>query len=142
MVRALAAGADGYLLKDSTPEQVIDGIAITMDGGAPVSPAAAVYLIEFLRSPPPTAETAATTTPAEFAPDSAPDPAAATLAQTSLTQREIELLRAFADGRSYKEAARELAISPHTVGNHVKSIYRKLEVRSRSEALRAAGMKR
>ena len=124
VVRALSAGADGYLLKDSTPDQVRDGVAITLDGGAPVSPAAAVYLIDLLRQTPPDA------------------PHAAPSGDNGLTAREHDLLRAFAAGRSYKEAARDLGISPHTVGNHVKSIYRKLEVRSRSEALRAAGMYR
>jgi DNA-binding NarL/FixJ family response regulator len=124
VVRALASGADGYLLKDSTPEQVLDGVAITLDGGAPVSPAAAVYLIDFLRQSSPVG----------------PEPIAQD--DTGLTARELDLLRAFAAGRSYKEAARDLGISPHTVGNHVKSIYRKLQVRSRSEALRAAGLQR
>lgn len=124
VVRALSAGADGYLLKDSTPEQVRDGVAITLDGGAPVSPAAAVYLIDLLRQTPP------------IGTQSGPSDG------DGLTAREHDLLRAFAAGRSYKEAARDLGISPHTVGNHVKSIYRKLEVRSRSEALRAAGLYR
>ena len=55
-----------------------------------------------------------------------------------LTVRETQLLQAFATGKSYKEAARVLHISPHTVGNHVKSIYRKLEVNSRSDAIREA----
>lgn len=124
VVRALSAGADGYLLKDSTPEQVRDGVAITLDGGAPVSPAAAVYLIDLLRQTPP------------IGTQSGPSDG------DGLTAREHDLLRTFAAGRSYKEAARDLGISPHTVGNHVKSIYRKLEVRSRSEALRAAGLYR
>lgn len=124
VVRALSAGADGYLLKDSTPAQVIDGIAMTLDGGAPVSPAAAVYLIELLRQP------------------AAPGAQTAEMPEDGrLTVREVDLLQAFASGCSYKEAARSLGISPHTVGNHVKSIYRKLEVRSRSEALRAAGLR-
>lgn len=123
VVRALSAGADGYLLKDSTPEQILDGIAITLDGGAPVSPAAAVYLLELLRNP------------------AASTPPRAPVEETGLTPREIDLLRAFAAGRSYKESARELGISPHTVGNHVKSIYRKLEVRTRGDALRVVGLK-
>jgi DNA-binding NarL/FixJ family response regulator len=122
VVKALSAGADGYLLKDSTPAQVLDAIAITLDGGAPVSPAAAVYLLELLRQPQPIAAPAPTPSSDE-----------------RLTAREAELLAAFAEGQSYKEAARTLGISPHTVGNHVKSIYRKLEVNSRSEAIRAAG---
>lgn len=121
VVKALAAGADGYLLKDSTPQQIMDGIAITLDGGAPVSPAAAVYLLDLLRAP---------AAPAQ-------DPPAST-ADDRLTQRETELLRAFAEGKSYKEAARALGISPHTVGTHVKAIYRKLEVNSRSDAIRQA----
>lgn len=120
VVKALAAGADGYLLKDSTPEQILEGIAITLDGGAPVSPAAAIYLLDLLRHPP---------TPGKHVTDNFDD--------DRLTPREIELLRAFSEGKSYKEAARALGISPHTVGNHVKSIYRKLEVNSRSEAIRA-----
>lgn len=122
VVKALAAGADGYLLKDSSPEQVLDGIAITLDGGAPVSPAAAVYLLDLLRS-------------------AAEAPVPETLGHR-LTPRETDLLRAFAEGKSYKEAARSLGISPHTVGNHVKSIYRKLEVNSRSEAIRSVGIVR
>lgn len=124
VVRALSAGADGYLLKDSTPAQILDGIAITLDGGAPVSPAAAVYLLDLLRNP------------AQAAPS---EPR---IEGTGLTPREIDLLRAFAAGLSYKEAARNLGISPHTVGNHVKSIYRKLEVQTRSDALRTVGLKR
>ena len=52
-----------------------------------------------------------------------------------LTAREVELLEVFAKGGSYKEAARILGISPFTVGNHVKSVYRKLAVHSRGEAV-------
>ena len=121
VVKALGAGADGYLLKDSSPQQLLDGIGITLDGGAPVSPAAAVYLLDLLRTQSPFPQGAA---------DDAPD--------DRLTARETELLRAFADGKSYKEAARVLGISPHTVGTHVKAIYRKLEVNSRSDAIRQA----
>ena len=121
VVKALGAGADGYLLKDSSPRQILDGIAITMDGGAPVSPAAAVYLLDLLRAPP-----------------AVPQDAADHASDDRLTARETELLRAFAEGKSYKEAARVLGISPHTVGTHVKAIYRKLEVNSRSEAIRQA----
>ena len=121
VVKALGAGADGYLLKDSSPQQLLDGIGITLDGGAPVSPAAAVYLLDLLRAQSPVPQGAA---------DDAPD--------DRLTARETELLRAFADGKSYKEAARVLGISPHTVGTHVKAIYRKLEVNSRSDAIRQA----
>lgn len=117
VVRAIEAGADGYLLKDSSAKVILDGIAATLDGGAPISPSAAAYLLERLQSDGPhAAET--------DNPDAAP-----------LTPREIDLLQLFAKGQSYKEAARELDISPLTVGNHVKSIYRKLAVHSRGEAV-------
>lgn len=116
VLAALEAGADGYLLKDSSPAAILDGIAATLDGGAPVSPAAAVYLLERLRKRP------------EPEPANAPQ-------EDPLTPREAELLQLFARGMSYKVAARELGISPLTVGNHVKAIYRKLQVNSRSEAV-------
>ena len=115
VVSAIAAGADGYLLKDSGPNVVRDGIEATLAGGAPISASAAVYLLERLR------------TPAETTPPPTEGPL--------LSQRETELLKLFAKGCSYKEAARLLEISPLTVGNHVKSIYRKLAVNSRGEAV-------
>lgn len=124
VVAALRAGADGYLLKDSSPATIADGIRMTVDGGSPVSPAAAVYLLDFLRQ--------VATDPADAGTKAVP------ASEDRLTSREAELLSEFAAGCSYKEAARNLGISPHTVGNHVKAIYRKLEVNSRSEAIREA----
>lgn len=116
VVTALGAGADGYLLKDSAPSVILDGVRVTLEGGAPISAAAAVYLLERLRAnPEPIISEAG--------------------AKEHLTQRETELLAVFARGSSYKEAARILGISPLTVGNHVKSIYRKLAVNSRGEAV-------
>jgi DNA-binding NarL/FixJ family response regulator len=113
VVGAIQAGADGYLLKDSSAATLIEGVGVTLAGGAPISAAAAVFLLERLRP------TEQTLPPGD----------------TELTPREIELLRAFAKGESYKEAARTLNISPQTVGGYVKSIYRKLEVHSRGEAV-------
>lgn len=115
VIAALEAGADGYLLKDSDTRTLLDGIEVTLQGGAPISPAAAVFLLERLRP-----------APAEALP--AP-------AEERLTDREIDLLRCFAKGASYKQAARELDISPLTVGTHVKAIYRKLAVHSRGQAV-------
>ncbi|MEL1251285.1 response regulator transcription factor [Aurantiacibacter gilvus] len=124
VVSALEAGADGYLLKDSSPATILDGIAATLNGGAPISPAAAAYLLERLQGSKP-----AITANAEANGDEE---------TASLTAREVELLEVFARGMSYKEAARALDISPLTVGNHVKSIYRKLAVHSRGEAVYTA----
>jgi DNA-binding NarL/FixJ family response regulator len=115
VVSAIRAGADGYLLKDSMAAVILDGIRVTLGGGAPVSSAAAVYMLEQLRA--------------------TPIVAAAELENNGLTEREVELLEVFAKGASYKEAARILGISPFTIGNHVKSIYRKLAVHSRGEAV-------
>lgn len=115
VVTAIRSGADGYLLKDSTPAAILDGIRVTLAGGAPVSSAAAVYMLEQLRG--------------------VSLVAMAEEEDSGLTPREVELLEVFAKGGSYKEAARILGISPLTVGNHVKSIYRKLAVHSRGEAV-------
>ncbi len=115
VVSAITNGADGYLLKDSDPADLLDGINVTLAGGAPISAAAAVYLLERLRN--------------------APMLDRATNEHDDLTDREAELLNLFARGLSYKEAAVQMGISPLTVGNHVKTIYSKLAVNSRSEAV-------
>ncbi|NVE93741.1 response regulator [Altererythrobacter lutimaris] len=117
VVDAIRAGADGYLLKDSSVAQILDGIEATLAGGAPVSAAAAVYLLDRLRH------------------GSSFDVETVAEEDAGLTPREVELLELFAKGESYKDAARSLGISPLTVGNHVKSIYRKLAVHSRGEAV-------
>ena len=96
-------------------------MAAPLDSGAPVSPAAAIYLLGFLRAE--------------------PEPSGPVNAESRLSQRETELLQAFAKGESYKQAARALGILPHLLGTHVRSIYRKLEVNSRSEAIREASRK-
>lgn len=115
VIRTIEAGADGYLLKDSSTSQIVDAIEAALAGGAPISAAAAVHLLERLRTLP-------SPVPSEEAP-------------ATLTPRETELLQLFAKGYSYKETARLLGISPLTVGNHVRSIYRKLDVHTRSEAV-------
>lgn len=112
---ALRAGADGYLLKDASPLPLVESIRATLRGETPISPQAARFLLELYK--------AALPTLAEDA------------AQTSLTAREVEVLKLFSRGLSYGEAAGALAISPHTVRDHVKAIYRKLAVHSRSEAV-------
>ena len=117
VVSAIRAGADGYLLKDSSPEEIVDGIEVTLDGGAPVSATAAVYLLERLRNADELVE------PAETDED------------VQLKEREVELLNLFARGLTYKEAASAMGIAPLTINNYVKSIYGKLAVHSRSEAV-------
>lgn len=114
VLAALRAGADGYLLKDTPPEQLRRAIVSTLAGEAPLSPRAAGYLLEIWKA----------------AADDARIPGDA-----ALTAREVEVLQLFSRGLSYREAAGSLGISAHTVGDHVKSIYRKLNVHSCTEAI-------
>lgn len=118
VMEALAAGADGYLLKSGKPEFIVREIRQTLDGLAPVSPQIAAYLLELARAP------------AEPTTSSAAD-----IEEPVLTPRERQLLDLFARGLSYREAAETLDISVNTVSDHVRKIYAKLSVHSRSEAV-------
>ncbi|MEM9600669.1 MAG: response regulator transcription factor, partial [Pseudomonadota bacterium] len=91
VVSAINAGADGYLLKDSRADVILDGIDATLAGGAPISPSAAVYLLERLKTPQPIVATQS-----------------AESSESALTKREVELLQLFAEGLTYKAAARKL----------------------------------
>jgi DNA-binding NarL/FixJ family response regulator len=116
VLAALKAGADGYLLKDTPASQLCRHIAATLDGQTPISPKAATFLLQMLHDE---------GGPAPFGTEDLP----------KLSDREIEVLRLFSRGLSYREAADVLGLSPHTIGDHVKSIYRRLCVNSRAEAL-------
>jgi len=122
VISSLTAGADGYVLKDSAETELIGSIRHTLSGGSPISAPVAAYLLRHIRKD--SALSATSETPQD-------DP----LEATGITPREIELLSLLAKGLSYKEAASVLDISHHTVGTHVKAIYRKLAVNSRSEAV-------
>lgn len=112
---ALKSGADGYLLKDTPPDLLRSNIERTLRGESPISPQAATFLLEMWRG-------------AEPAPRSGRQ-------DEALTAREVDVLKLFSRGLSYRETADILGISPHTIGDHVKSIYRKLSVHSRTEAI-------
>ena len=112
VVAALEAGALGYLLKDASAEAIGNAILEMLAGGSPISPAIARYLLR--RFQPPASE--ATGVP-------------------HLSDREREVLTLIVKGFSYAEAARLLSVSAHTVTTHVRSIYRKLAVHSRGEAV-------
>ena len=116
VVAAIEAGALGYLLKDGSPEYVGRSILELLAGGSPVSPAIARYLLRRFRS----IETAVA--------DGGSEP-------PRLTERESETLRLIMKGFSYAEAASVMGVAESTVTSHVRSIYRKLEVHSRSEAV-------
>jgi len=111
---ALRAGASGFLLKDSSPEDLQHAIRVVADGGALIAPAVTRRLI------------------AEFAARPAAGRPAARLAER-LTGREIEVLRLVARGLSNAELAAELFLSPLTAKTHVSRILTKLGVRDRAQ---------
>jgi|CXWL01.1.fsa_nt_gi DNA-binding NarL/FixJ family response regulator len=115
VVRAIEAGADGYLLKGAGEQEAEAAIRSVLEGGAPISPSVASHILARMRE-----RGSAARDPALDAP---------------LTEKEVAILTDLAKGFRYKEVARLHNISPHTVADHVKSIYRKLEVNSRSEAV-------
>ena len=113
---ALYAGADGFLLKRATPQQLIDGIRTVFAGDALVAPAVTRRLL------------------AAHARRRAPDRDRLTLADR-LTEREAEVLRALAEGLSNAEIAGRMWLSAETVKTHLKSILAKLGVRDRTQAV-------
>ena len=121
VLASIEAGATGYILKDSLPEEFVSLIAQLRAGGSPISPVIARQLLKrFQRK--------------EQVAGPAPDPH-----EAGLTARESEVLALIAKGFSFGEIARLLEVSPHTINAHVKKIYQKLAVHSRGEAVYEAG---
>ena len=110
--RALCAGASGYLLKQTPPDQLLDAIREVYAGGAPMSPSIARKVIQ--------------TFPAQ---------ASQTTDLDQLTARESQVLHYLSQGMSYKLVAFELGIGLETVRTHIKRIYEKLHVHSVIEAV-------
>lgn len=113
----LKAGADGYILKDTSADLLLAHVRATLAGETPISARAASHLLSLVRDEPVVEASAAT-------PDA-----------PHLSPRERELLEYLARGLSRKEAARIMNLSPHTVAEYVQGIYRKLQVKSRGEAV-------
>jgi DNA-binding NarL/FixJ family response regulator len=120
VIRALELGAAGYLLKETQAPELLAAIESVRLGGAPLTPSVAAHLLKRLTR----------TTHEAVAATKISHPAL-----ESLTPRESEVLLALARGYSYEEAGVLLGISPHTIGHHVKSIYSKLAVNSKSAAV-------
>jgi DNA-binding NarL/FixJ family response regulator len=114
VVRAIRAGAAGYLLKDDQSSELVSAIHQLHAGGSPISPAIARHLIGVFRS----ATAASNADSADF-----------------LTAREQEVLALAAKGFSYSEIAQMLNLSSHTIASYTKHIYEKLSVSSRSQAV-------
>ncbi len=111
---ALCAGASGYLLKDSSPERVIESVKEVLAGGAPMNAQIARKVVESFR---------------QF---NLPK------GDYGLTEREKEILGHLVGGLSKKQIAEKLFISFHTVNTHIRNIYEKLQVNTRSGAISKA----
>ena len=109
---ALCAGASGYLLKRTPPAKLLDNIREAMSGGAPVSPEVALRVIRFFR---------------EFHNTERED--------YDLTPHETRLLKLLTEGYNYQTAAEKLGVSYNTIKFHVRHIFDKLQVHSKSEAV-------
>lgn len=119
VLASIEAGATGYILKDSLPEEFVTLIKQLRAGGSPISPVIARQLLKRLR-------------PRGVAP-------ARPTEETPLSARETEVLGFVAKGFSFGEIAGLIGVSQHTVISHVKKIYQKLAVHSRGEAVYEAG---
>jgi DNA-binding NarL/FixJ family response regulator len=138
VLAAIRAGARGYLLKDQITTDCIAAIKEVRAGGSPISPIIARLLLVELGLKKDGAEQARPQRGQDHKSAVASGPPAVSLASEEpavLSNREVETLHLLARGFTYAECADLLGISPHTVGTHVKHIYRKLEVSSRAEAV-------
>ena len=109
---ALCNGAVGYLLKDVEPARLLAAIRELYEGGAPMSPEVARRVVLMFQ---------------KFAPPK--------VEQARLSERELEVLQLLAQGHSYKTCADRLAVSHDTIRFHVRNIYDRLHVHSKSEAV-------
>jgi len=112
---AMCAGASGYLLKKTPPARLLESLKEAVGGGAPMSPEVARRVISLFR---------------EIRPPERAD--------YDLTPHETRLLKLLARGHNYKTAAAELGVSVHTIDFHLRSIYGKLQVHSKTEAVAIA----
>jgi DNA-binding NarL/FixJ family response regulator len=112
---ALCAGACGYMLKNTAPTRLLASLEEAVMGGSPMSPEIARRVVTLFR---------------EIRPPEKSD--------YQLTPHETRLLKMLVDGHNYKTAAKELAVSVNTISFHMRNIYEKLQVHSKSEAVSKA----
>jgi DNA-binding NarL/FixJ family response regulator len=127
IVSSFAAGAVGYLLKDAPADEIAQHIAELVSGGSPISPSVARRMLQHFKAR--QAPLPHTDSPAS-PPAAAQDPA-----EQALSPREHEVLCLIEKGLTYEEIAQVLGITWHTVTSYLRRVYRKLEVKSRGEAV-------
>lgn len=115
IIEAVCAGASGYLLKNASTNKLIASLKEVLNGGAPMSPEIARRVMELFRQSPPPKQV-----------------------DYDLTPHETRLLKMLVDGHNYKTAAAELGLSVNTISFHMRHIYEKLQVHSKSEAVAKA----
>jgi DNA-binding NarL/FixJ family response regulator len=115
ILKALCAGANGYLLKGIAPARLLDCLREAANGGAPMSPEIARRVITVFRQMRPPDE-----------------------ADYQLTPHETKVLQMLVSGENYKTAAAKLGVTVHAVSFHVRRVYEKLHVHSRTEAVAKA----
>lgn len=116
--QSIAAGASGYLLKNTSPTRILEAIREAATGGAPMTPSIAHKILEVFR---------------------VKKPAISVKEQAELNERQKEILECIFNGMSYKLIAEKLFISVETVRYHVKNIYEILHVHSRDELISKMG---
>lgn len=116
VISAITVGATGYILKDAFPTDIAATVRELVAGHSPISASIARFIVRRTQH-------------------AAEPPAGPQLNTTKLTPREIDILWGIAKGFSYAEIASHLGMSRQTVPGHIKSIYRKLEVHTRGEAV-------
>ena len=115
LFRSIRAGADGYLLKGTPPDDLARAIRETMDGGSAMSPLMARKALRLVRT--------------------APSPVVLSADRPDLSARETEVLEQLAAGLAYKQVAANLHLSVGTVRKHVERVYRKLRVNNKVSAV-------
>jgi DNA-binding NarL/FixJ family response regulator len=109
---AIKAGANGYLLKKDSPQKILDAIELVYKGESPMNGMIASKILDYFQQS---------------------QQKKSVLHEANLTERETEILQLLMKGLSYKEIASNIFISIETLNSHIKNIYRKLNVHSRSE---------
>jgi DNA-binding NarL/FixJ family response regulator len=112
---SICNGANGYLLKSTPPQQLLQAIRAAHSGGSPLSPEIARDIVNVFQ---------------KLGPLESPGDA--------LTDQETQLIGLLSQGHSYEAAARQMHVSVNTVRNYIRSVYRKLHAHSRSEAVAQA----
>jgi DNA-binding NarL/FixJ family response regulator len=115
IIEAIMAGADGYLLKKTAPDRLLTSLQETLDGGSPMTASIASRVLNLFKKHVPVKNNS-----------------------ISLTARELEVLQLLVDGLDNISVAKQLFISIQTVRNHIRHIYEKLQVHSKSQAVAKA----